>query len=304
MITYITRTWVRLEIRKKTSQPSARRSVQSYVQQVFDYAIDPSRRRSRNGKKIGRPRVPQPRRRVEHARREEVSPRHPVHVTLRVLPGLPGLRCEHEFAAIVGALSTAKGRHGLCVTEFTVLNDHMHLIVELDLSAPDAPGADLPPARRGKLILSRGLQGLKVRLARALNKVWKRKGSVFADRYHAEAKTNPTMVARAKSYVLNNARKHDLWRCEKSDPYSSAVWAPFLSEPPPPGSRADRYRDLGVPIVAPRTWLGTMCWSRARTLAPATTAALPPHRESTPHRNTNTRRPIAPGPSLFSLLRA
>ena len=122
------------------------------MQQVFDYAIDPSRRRSRNGKKIGRPRNEGRQHHVEHTRRPEISPRHPVHVTLRLRPGLRSLRHDAEFAAIVRALSEAKGRFGMGVTDFSVLHDHLHLIVELDPGASDAPGKDLPPDRAAKLV--------------------------------------------------------------------------------------------------------------------------------------------------------
>ncbi|MEO6595642.1 MAG: hypothetical protein ABIP94_12890 [Planctomycetota bacterium] len=34
------------------------------------------------------------------------------------------------------------------------------------------------------MTLARGLLGLAIRIARCLNKLWQRKGKVFADRYH------------------------------------------------------------------------------------------------------------------------
>ena len=118
------------------------------MQQVFDYAIDPSRRRSRNGKKIGRPRHRGREHHVEHTRRPDVSPRHPVHVTLRLARGLRSLRSPAEFAVIVRVLSEAKWRFGMGVTDFSVQPDHLHLMVELDPTAPDAPGKDLPKIGR------------------------------------------------------------------------------------------------------------------------------------------------------------
>ena len=45
--------------------------------------------------------------------------------------------------------------------------------------------------------LWRAMKGLEVRMARALNKVLRRKGTVFADRFHAHVLKTPTEAARA-----------------------------------------------------------------------------------------------------------
>jgi REP element-mobilizing transposase RayT len=65
----------------------------------------------------------------------------------------------------------ASSRTSFRVLQFTVQNDHLHLIVEAD---------------HGKA-LSGGVRGLAIRLARAVNRVLTRRGRVFADRYHARA---------------------------------------------------------------------------------------------------------------------
>jgi hypothetical protein len=56
--------------------------------------------------------------------------------------------------------------------------------------------------------LSRGVQGLAIRLARAINRVLHRAGEVWADRYHARALRTPREVRNALVYVPNNWRKH------------------------------------------------------------------------------------------------
>src|SRR5262249_36148336 len=50
--------------------------------------------------------------------------------------------------------------------------------------------------------------GLSVRLAVGLNRVMRRRGRVFADRYHAHVLRTPTEVRRAVSYVRDNFRRH------------------------------------------------------------------------------------------------
>jgi REP-associated tyrosine transposase len=62
-----------------------------------------------------------------------------------------------------------------------------------------------------------------VRIARALNALWRRRGSVFADRFHERALRTPREVRAALVYVLQNARRHGI-RVLGVDPYSSGAW--------------------------------------------------------------------------------
>ncbi|MEO6597596.1 MAG: hypothetical protein ABIP94_22865 [Planctomycetota bacterium] len=71
---------------------------------------------------------------------------------------------------------------------YAVLNDHLHLVVEAT----------------GRTTVSRGVQGLLVRIARALNRLWQRRGRVFADRYHDHTLRSPREVRNALRYVLGN----------------------------------------------------------------------------------------------------
>ena len=57
-------------------------------------------------------------------------------------------------------------------------------------------------------MLTRGVQGLSIRLAFAVNKARGRHGRVLAERYHARPLKTPLEVRRALLYVLNNERKH------------------------------------------------------------------------------------------------
>lgn len=99
---------------------------------LFDFAIAPSRRRSRNGEKIGRPR--RARGNVAHVRRASVDARHPMHVTLRLARGLPNIRYVEAVQAIEKSIEEANGRFGLRVLEYSIEPDHIHLLIEIDRS--------------------------------------------------------------------------------------------------------------------------------------------------------------------------
>ena len=70
--------------------------------------------------------------------------------------------------------------------------NHLHFIVEAG----------------SKTELSRGMQGMTVRMAKALNRVMQRRGAVFAHRYHAHVLRTPTEVRHGLRYVLGNHAIH------------------------------------------------------------------------------------------------
>jgi REP element-mobilizing transposase RayT len=69
------------------------------------------------------------------------------------------------------SLADANGRFGLELLAHSLHPDHLHLLVRA----------------RDRAVLSRGMTGLCVRMARGLNTLWRRGGIVFADRYEARA---------------------------------------------------------------------------------------------------------------------
>ena len=110
------------------------------------------------------------------------------------------------------------------VVHFSLQGNHVHLIVE----ASDA------------LSLARGMQGLEVRVARAVNKAAGRSGRVFDDHYFARELRTPAEVRRAVRYVLDNAMLH-AGAGPRTDPCASSA-----------------------PVVPPRTWLLSVGWLRSR----------------------------------------
>ena len=77
--------------------------------------------------------------------------------------------------------------------------------------------------------LAKAMQGLAVRVAKGLNRVLARRGSVFADRYHVRVLRTPREVRNVLAYVLNNGRRHGAqrgyrYRAGALDRFSSAPW--------------------------------------------------------------------------------
>jgi putative transposase len=119
-------------------------------------------------------------------------------VTLRVLPEVWNLRTKRAFSVLRLALSEGGNRLGLRLCDFSIQGNHLHLIVEANDTRT----------------LSRGMQGLSVRIAKALNKLMSRHGKVLADRFHSHVLRSPREVAHALHYVRTNDDKHRVCRGE------------------------------------------------------------------------------------------
>ncbi len=179
---------------------------------------------------------------VSHKARPRFDKPAALHLTLRVGEHVWNLRSRRCFGVVEQCLSDALGRFGLRIIEFTVLGNHLHLIVEADSDAA----------------LSRGMQGLGVRIAKGLNRLMGRWGKVFADHYHARILKTPTELVNAIAYVLGNAGHH--YGERGSDRFSSAAYHP---------ERRERV------LSHPRAWLLRHGWRRARRV-PRWLAAVAP----------------------------
>lgn len=198
-----------------------------------------------SGRKKGTTKVP-------HRRRPSISPSSPLHVTLRLVDGIASLRRITRLRSIRRSIRLAH-KAGFRVIQYAVMGNHFHLIVE----ATD---------RRQ---LARGMQGLKVRLARGLNKLLGRSGSLFRERYHFRVLRTPRQVRTALGYVLNNLRRHAAQRGRRLsqswvDPFSSAPhfegWSARV--------RTDRSLVGEDVTAAPQTWLLRVGWKRGGLLSP------------------------------------
>jgi REP element-mobilizing transposase RayT len=169
---------------------------------------------------------------VPHLGREKISPRHPVHVTMRVQAGIGYLRGYRRARLLENAFREARLRFGMRIIHYSVQGNHLHLLVEVDSAES----------------LSRGMQGLTIRM-KGLNALAGRKGAVFADRYHARALRTRREVANAVRYVLSNYRHHtrEYLPPRWEDSLSSAR---FLRTTP----------DWDAPVIEPKTWLLRVGW--------------------------------------------
>jgi len=149
----------------------------------------------RGGKREGAGRKRKPGRPAEpHGKRPVLQPDQPVHVVLRVLDDVRELRTRDMFMAVREAAIMTFHNMKCRIVHVSIQEGHLHLLVEADDTEA----------------LSRGMQGFKISAAKHINAAAtargrKRKGKVFADRYHAEIITCPTQAHHALSYVLKNA---------------------------------------------------------------------------------------------------
>lgn len=204
---------------------------------------------------------------VCHSRRPLLGSRFPVHVTVKLRRVLGNLRTKAKVGAVRkalleahgGATATAsragnragatKGTRGFQVVDWSVQGNHIHLVVE-------AHNAER---------LSRGMQGLSIRIARKLNGVVGRTGKVFKDRFHARILTSPRAVRSCRAYVLNNYRRHLAQKGRRVesrwiDPHSSGAFFDGWKDCSP-----KLLRSLSDPVVEPwrvkpRTWLMEKGW--------------------------------------------
>ena len=182
---------------------------------------------------------------VSHLARSQVNGREPLHVGLRVRRGVPNLRWPRVFAEVKRAFeATAAQRDDFRVTHYSVQGNHVHLVVEADSSSA----------------LSRGMQALTIRIAKALNKLASRTGKVFADRFWSRVLKSPREVRHVIAYVLGNARKH----AERM-----GLW---ITLPPVDACAAGPGQDR-LSLSEPRTWLLRVGWTRVP--VPRTRLAVP-----------------------------
>jgi REP element-mobilizing transposase RayT len=166
-------------------------------------------------------------------------------VTLKVRKDVHQLRSAKLVAELERSWREVCDRGRFRLVQYSIQNDHVHLIVEAS-SARD---------------LACGLKSITARFARAVNRVWHRAGAVLADRCHVHVLKTPREVRNAIAYCLLNARRHlakagrPLPRTARIDPASSGRWfggwrtaAPPVRDPPA--------------VASPRTWLLSVGWRR------------------------------------------
>ena len=174
-------------------------------------SFEDRRRFTRAGKPKKRP-GPKPAvfAKVRHRPRAVHKYWNPLHVTMRARRGLPSFRAERLYAAFESAVRRTR-REDFRIVEFSVQDDHLHLIVEAE----------------DREALARGMKSFSVRANRLFNAAHGRgRGPVWADRYHRRDLTSARQVRNALVYCIQNYKKHQglTSGAPRIDLCSSARW--------------------------------------------------------------------------------
>lgn len=173
-----------------------------------------------------------------------------LHVTMRVVAGMPELRQPEMYAAIRAASVAAVKQQAFRVVHVSIQDDHVHAIVEADDT-----GA-----------LGRGMQSFQIAAARRINAALGRRGRVFADRYHLVVIRSPTQMRNVLVYVLGNWRKHGVDRRVTPgwmiDPYATGFafdgWKERHGGELWPATVATH----GLVVKQARSWIASRGWRR------------------------------------------
>jgi hypothetical protein len=149
-------------------------------------------RRSKNGKLL-------------HGKRD-VSTRRPMHLTHHLGAGLPSLRRPEALALFRRQVVSAAAR-GLKTVAYALVGNHIHWVC-------------VPESREALADATRVAFG---QLARGLNRLWQRTGSVFDGRFASETGRSARQAWNTLNYVLRNPVDARLApRTGRLDPYIGA----------------------------------------------------------------------------------
>lgn len=251
--------------RKKTNGPSSKISLQKVSGQLVFALVGGwggkrrgSGRKNRSGQQ-------------NHMARPQIEAKWPLHITLRLNPGVLSLRRKFVLKVFIEGVQRAR-KFGLKINEFSILANHFHLIAETDNNEN----------------LSRGMQSLLIRLAKQVKKLAKElnrpiSGAVFVERYHLNVLKTPTEMKNALIYVLTNEDKHAGQKPEPSIFSSSfcfqerdrlkikyspkklndvkRFWRSFVQVKQV--SSRKRPQSLPLPLSQAQSWLGSVGWQKA-----------------------------------------
>ncbi|HSS02451.1 MAG TPA: transposase [Kofleriaceae bacterium] len=158
-----------------------------------------------------------------HQARPTIKANQALHVVMRVVPEVGSMRRRELYKAVRDATLIAALRERFRIVHVSIQRNHVHMLVEA----------------HNNLALARGMQGFQISAARNVNTALRvggrrRRGPVFADRYHLEVITSPTRAHRAISYILNWRKHNEDQRGLAStwlvDPFSSGISFPGWKE--------------------------------------------------------------------------
>jgi len=173
--------------------------------------------------------------RVTHHGRDEVDPRHPVHLVWRTMEDVPSLRRNAVYPKVVAAIRRRCKREDFRIVYACVLGNHLHLVAECDSAHA----------------LARGMASLGTSVAMRVNRITGHRGPVFQDRYFVRELRTPTEVARAVAYVVGNEKHHGFEPRAPPPLAPAATW--LLCEGWKRVASMGETIDLGRPRAAPES---------------------------------------------------
>ncbi len=182
---------------------------------------------------------------VSHGKRPSVNFKNPPHLTMRLKKDAVNLRTRALLKEFKKCGKRAK-EFGLYVNHFSLLSNHIHMIVEA----------------KDNQSLSRGMKSLCGRFGRIVGNG----KSVFAGRFHLHQLKNPRAMRNALEYVLLNKSKHeDL--LGYVDNFSSGAffdgWKWLAGNNPLLRDLIGRRIELPDELSVSRSWLGRCGWQKA-----------------------------------------
>lgn len=185
---------------------------------------------------------------LPHVAREKIDARTPMHITLKMCAEVPGIRTPQFLNSFTAGVERAKSK-GLRVQQFSIQEDHIHLVAECDDN--DA--------------LTKGLASLSASIVWALRKVFGFFGRVFASRFHMNAIRVPRLMRNTLRYVLTNRHHHT--GDEFGDVYSTIYSFDAIEEligTQLQGCRPRWQGGLEACLTPARSWMQNVGWKRAR----------------------------------------
>ena len=186
---------------------------------------------------------------LTHLPRVQINSRVPMHITIKLREGVPGLREPKFLYAFARAIRRA-ARKGLRVQHFSIQSNHLHLIAEADSNSA----------------LRIGMCSLLASITWALRKIFQYWGDVFTSRYHINPIRVPRLMRNVLKYVLFNY-EHHCGVATFADVYSSVFsfdGARLLIGREQIGVRPRWQSVIDESLSAPGSWMQRVGWRKLR----------------------------------------
>lgn len=140
---------------------------------------------------------------IRHIRRERILKPTSMHLTIKVRENKADIKTKSILKALHHAIIRARLK-GIRVIHYTLEYNHVHLLVEAHCHT----------------IMHRGMQAFGISIAKAINKIKIRSGTVYKHRYHLRKITSPRQLKNVIHYIFHNGIHHKR-TMSFLDPYNS-----------------------------------------------------------------------------------